>query len=112
MAEEKWTEVNSSTDEMWDKDKDKEFIGVYKSKKTEVGKNKSNVYAFDVDGKSVGVWGSTVIDTKMAEIMIGSKVKIEYLGITTSKNGNEYQDFKVSYQPTPFEEVFGKAEEQ
>jgi hypothetical protein len=71
--------------------------GRYISKKEDVGANKSNVYVIQTeDGELVGVWGSTVIDAKFANIEIGSQVAIEYVGVKKAKVGNKtYKDFFV-----------------
>lgn len=70
--------------------------GRYILKKEDVGRNKSNVYVLeDSDGRKIGVWGSTVLDTKFEQIAIGKMVAIEYVGEKEGKKGNIYKDFKV-----------------
>lgn len=41
------------------------------------------------------VFGTTVLNTKLAKISLGSKIKIVYLGETKSKSGRFYRDFQV-----------------
>lgn len=101
----KYNEVSaaSSTDKMWPaKDqilKEGDSIeGRYVAKKENVGTNNSNIYYLDVDGERVGVWGSTVLDTKFSQIAIGKMVAIEYLGKKQfEKGGRSYHDFKVGF---------------
>lgn len=91
-----WIEVNESSD-TWDL---KEPIqGIYKSKKENVGPNNSNQYIVETKDGNVGVWGSTVLDNKFAEVPVGSEVKIEYLGKKDGKRG-QYKDFSLAYRPT------------
>jgi len=68
--------------------------GRYIEKKTGVGKHKSNVYVLDCDGKKVGVWGSTVLDSKFLDIAIGKMVAVAYAGEKEGKGGT-YHDFRV-----------------
>lgn len=77
--------------------------GVYRSKKLNVGPNGSNMYMIDTGGKMVGVWGSAVLDSRLAQVPVGSEVKIKSLGKTKSeKTGREYVNYEVEYRPTPF----------
>lgn len=96
------TSADTMTDASWP-EKGEElsegaFIkGRYIAKKENIGKNKSNVYVLETDdNKKVGVWGSTVIDSRFEGIAIGKMVQIEYLGEAISKkSGSTYKDFKV-----------------
>ena len=49
------------------------------------------------DGTIVAVWGSSVLDTKMSNVGIGQRVKIESLGKKKSptKGRSPYKDFAV-----------------
>jgi len=98
-----WIEVNSSCD-AWDELKP--LQGIYIEKKTGVGPNESNMYVIEKeDGESLGVWGSTVKDSKFASVELGSEIKIESLGETTGKSGKKYKDYKLMKRPAPFKEV-------
>ena len=69
--------------------------GRYIGKKEKVGRNNSNVYTIETaDGKKVGVWGSTVLDSKFQNIGEGKMVAIQYVGIKKGKTGSTYKDFK------------------
>lgn len=72
-------------------------LGRYIEKKTNVGKNKSNVYVLEtISGEKIGVWGSTVIDSKFSNVALGKIVVCQYIGEKTSKKtGKDYRDFKV-----------------
>lgn len=98
----KYKTVDSSTQRMWpEKDQmltEGDFIeGRYVSKKENVGANNSTIYILDVDGEQVGVWGTSVLDTKFAQIAVGKMVAIEYQGKKQSekRKGSSYHDFKV-----------------
>ena len=106
-----WVEVNEGG-EAWD---GKEPIqGVYQLMKTNVGKNKSNMYVLKTKDGQIGVWGSAVLDSKFEQIEKGSEVRVEFVGLAESKNGNEYKDYKVQYKPndivTKAKETFDGAE--
>lgn len=106
-----WIEVNEGG-EAWD---GKEPIqGVYLAMKTNVGKNKSNMYVLKTEDGQIGVWGSAVLDSKFEQIEKGSEVRVEFIGLAESKSGNEYKDYKVQYKPNQdkenVEKVFDGAE--
>ena len=56
-----------------------------------------NNYAITkADGERVTMFGSTVINSKMAIVKVGDKVKITFLGMPIGKNSKrQYKDFKV-----------------
>lgn len=97
FKEEDWLEVQVKNDEIWDRKGT--LIGKYISVQSEVGPNKSNMYTLKTDEGTVGVWGSTVIDGKFANIPIGSMVKLEPRGKSKSKQGKEYWDFGIYHIP-------------
>lgn len=48
------------------------------------------------DGSKVSVWGSTVLDDKIANLSMGSFIQIEHLGKKSNKsNTSEFNDFRV-----------------
>lgn len=88
----------TSLPDTWDFETSPVLEGVYKSKRTNIGINSSNAYEFEVDGKLVSIWGSTVIDSQMSRMQEGWLVKIEYKGKTKSpKTGKFYKDFQFFY---------------
>lgn len=61
-----------------------------------VGTNNSNIYTLEVDKKPVAIWGSTILDPKMAAVIIGDKLKVQYDGLGEAKAGhNAPKRFKV-----------------
>lgn len=99
-----WKEVVAEEGSVWDR-KDP-IEGKYINYKEKVGPNESKLYTLKTKEGEVGVWGSTVLDTKFAQIQRNSMVKIEPLGETKSeKSGRTYQDYKVFVIPPAFEEV-------
>ena len=84
-------EVGNELPEQWNPETEGESIeGVYKQKKSDVGKNKSTIYIINVAGILTSIWGYTVLDDKMNYVDIDDTIKITYLGI--EKN---YKNFKV-----------------
>ena len=92
-------EAGSGSGSMWDITEQKVIFGTYKSFKSDVGINKSMVYSIKEDDKDepTGVWGSTVLDAKMEEVPVGSRVKIEFLGMVEGKSPKPYKDYKVVF---------------
>ena len=75
-----------------------ELVGDFIEVKKEVGANKSNLYLFATQGADSGevaVWGSTVLDARLANLEEGDKVRIVYLGLEESKAGRQYKNFDV-----------------
>lgn len=50
---------------------------------------KSILYHIDVSDRIVGVWGTTVLDTKMTAVKPKDKIKIEFLGLGVAKPGRK-----------------------
>lgn len=96
---------NNSTDRSWpEKGHDLhegDFIeGVYVAKNTNLGPNNSNMYILQTSaGERVGVWGSTVLDTKFEKIAINQRVAVEYVGTKKGKSGSTYKDYFVGVDP-------------
>jgi len=103
MTKDNWQEVGSMTDETWDRKG--QIQGILIEKKEHIGQNDSMLYVLEVDNHTIGVWGSTVLDTKFSQIPVNSEVKIVSLGVATSKSGKEYNDYQVFKKPVPFKEV-------
>lgn len=74
-----------------------EIIGEYI--KTETGKGRGEGLLFhhliDDDDFEVSILGSTVLNKKLENVEPGTIIKIVYNGKSKSKNGREYNDFKV-----------------
>ena len=97
MADE-WTEAKAGEVFKFEKEGDT-LIGKLQFKRTDVGKNKSNMYDIQTEDKLVSVWGTQVLDDKIRLVPIGSEVKIEYLGKKPAENSDrEYHDFQVFWK--------------
>ncbi len=90
-----WEEVVMSP--IWDFEEKKELVGVLVDSQENIGKNKSMLYTFETpDGERWGVWGSTVIDTRMRTAVVGQEIKIVFKGMKQSPTtGRKYKDFTI-----------------
>ncbi|MCE7697827.1 MAG: hypothetical protein K8E24_002985 [Methanobacterium paludis] len=75
-----WEEVNDVNSVWRPEATGEEIIGVYKSKETDVGQYKSNIYTLETDDGEREVYGSKGLDGKFADIPIGYEVRIVYKG--------------------------------
>lgn len=58
-----------------------------------VGPNDSRLYILQPKGEpKIGVWGTTVLDSKMAHVEVGDLIQIVYKGLNKLK---KYHDFNV-----------------
>lgn len=74
---------------LWKPENDGDSIeGVLIKVETNVGTNNSNLYTIEVDKKPISVWGSTLLDPKMAAAKIGDLLRIEYKGLGEAKTGH------------------------
>lgn len=96
-----WEEVGDHWDDIHEFKKAKdELAGVLLNVAAEVGPNESNVYIIGKDGVRYGVWGSAILDRRMASVNVGDQVKMVYLGEEESpKTGRTFKDFKVYRKP-------------
>jgi len=72
--------------------------GVYESKKDDVGPNHSTIYNVrGDDGLLYGIWSTSILNEKFANIPLGTLVNCQYLGLKTSKkSGKNYHSFLIS----------------
>ena len=93
--------------------------GIFHEISREVGINKSTMYSIkEADNGLVGLWGTTVLSSKLERIELGSQVRITYLGKRkSSKSPKGYHDFKVETTgtirtagPVEGEELFSDVE--
>lgn len=82
---------------VWEYEKDGDFVeGVLLIVKHDVGPNKSLLYNIETSQGVKSVWGSAVLDEKMALVRLGDRVKITYKGKGEAKKGkNAPKIFKV-----------------
>lgn len=96
-----WVRVEAKQSTMWDFHKDAELEGVYMGFRADVGPNKSNVYEVKIDDGLVSFWGSTVVDSRMKDIDVGSQIKVVYKGKTKNKAGSySYNDYDIFQRPS------------
>lgn len=85
-------EVGTELPEVWTPEKKGDFIqGIFLKRKTDVGKNKANIYTLDLNGTKKSVWGSTVLDDKMDEVSEGDTIRITFEGFDESKTYHKYK---------------------
>ncbi len=80
-----YTEINPT---VWKCEKDGDFIeGFVLNKEDNIGENKSWLYSIETPEGVKSVWGSAVLDTRMAFVKIGDKIKITFKGLGEAKPG-------------------------
>jgi len=81
----------------WVYENDGDFIeGILIRSQKNVGINESNLYSIEIPDGMKSVWGSAILDSRMALVKIGSKIKITYKGLAEAKGGkNPAKIFKV-----------------
>ncbi len=84
-------------EEFWKPEIEGDFVcGILARVQHNAGQNKSNLYSLKKeDGNIVNVWGSTVLDDKMAVINQGDDIKIIYEGKVKPEKGKAYHNYKV-----------------
>ena len=90
-----YEEVNPTA---WIPKTEGEFIeGILLFSQADVGVNKSMIYNIETEEGIKSVWGSVILDSKMALVKVGEKIKITYLGKAKEKKGgkNPAKLFKV-----------------
>lgn len=84
--------------ELWEFKNDGDFVeGFLIRKEADVGENKSWLYSIETSSNGVkSVWGSAILDTRMAFVKVGDKIKITFKGLGEAKHGrNPPKIFKV-----------------
>ncbi len=83
--------------EYWTYENEGDFVeGILVSKQEEVGENKSQLYQIETTEGIKSVWGSVILDGRMALTKVGDKIKITYKGLGEAKSGrNAPKLFKV-----------------
>jgi len=81
----------------WIYEKDGDCIeGILVKVQDNVGVNKSFLYHIETTQGIKSVWGATILDSRMALVPVGSKLKITYKGLAEAKKGkNPAKVFKV-----------------
>lgn len=97
MSEKDWLEVGAGSFHNFEENDT--LIGKYVGMRSGVGTNNSNAYDVEVDSEVVSFWGSTVIDSRMSQVPMGSMIKVKYLGKQEGKNGRSYKNYAIFYKP-------------
>jgi len=83
--------------ENWTYENDGDFIeGIFVREQKDVGTNKAMLYSIETPEGVKNVWGSAILDGRMALVKVGDKLKITYKGLGEAKAGqNAPKIFKV-----------------
>jgi len=81
----------------WTYEKDGDFIeGILVRVQEKIGVNESMLYSVETLEGVKNVWGATILDSRMALVNVGDKIKITYKGLAEAKKGkNPAKIFKV-----------------
>jgi len=101
QEEKKWAKVELSP--TWDYQSEgtgATFTGVLTKIEKNIGPNESTLYTFQKEsGEFISVWGSTVLDARLGNIIIGEEVMINYLGKAKGQKGKkDYHTFEVFHR--------------
>jgi len=103
--EEGWVTVSGGDQhDAWNFDDKPVIQGLYIRKRSNVGPNSSMMYYIQEsgeNGETWGVWGSTALDSDMAQVPEDGavEVRIEYLGFKKNPNtGRRFKSWDVKYQ--------------
>lgn len=101
-----WQKVEMSP--TWDYESEKELTGVYLSMEQHVGPNDSNLYNVQrSDESNIGIWGTSLLDSKFKNVKLGEEIKVVYLGMAKGeKSGREYHNFDVYHRPAQVKNTF------
>ena len=95
MNEDEMSAMLDQEVETWEPKEGEKLIGVLVDKRTQIGQHNSNLYIIKkADNRLMGVWGSSVIDGRLADAEKGSEVGIKYLGKAEGKQGT-YKNFNI-----------------
>lgn len=100
-----------STGSFWKpKEKEETLEGLLINKETKIGQNESTLYYIEKlsDNEVVQVWGTTILDQRMAPVKIGQQVLITYKGLGEKGKGGKQAPhlWKVEYKDPDVEEIF------
>jgi len=74
----------------WTYEKDGDFIeGVLVQKQEKIGPNQSMLYSIENPEGVKSVWGSAILDQRMAFVKVGEKIKITYKGLAEPTPGKK-----------------------
>lgn len=97
-------EWNKVEPKYWNPEKEGDSIeGILFGKRTNVGEYKSNAYDIQQDnGEVITVFGSTVLDDKMAHVQENIQIRIVFKGTVSDANNKKkpYKNFEVFTKQT------------
>ena len=81
----------------WKPEKDGDFLeGVLVRVQENVGVNNSRLFSIENPEGVKNLWGSALLDSRLALVSVGSKVRITFKGLAEAKSGkNPAKIFKV-----------------
>ena len=96
-------EVGPCWDDMYlFKDTGDIFQGTFIQTVPDVGPNKSNVHVFQREDERIGIWGSILLDNRIAVISPDTLIHVVYNGDEVSdKSGREYKSYSVYRKKGP-----------
>jgi len=93
----------------WDFDDNPIFEGIYIDLRHDVGSFRKKVYQFEDDnGERWEIWGSTVIENKMALAEKGQRIRFVYKGFKQGKN-TRYKDYSITVDQKEIDEEYENA---
>jgi len=89
-----YQEINPSE---WNYQNDGDFVeGILVRVQDNIGVNKSMLYSIETPEGVKSVWGAAILDSRMALVKVGDKIKVTYKGLAEAKGGkNPAKIFKV-----------------
>ena len=88
-----WVSVQA---EVWKPEQAGDFIqGVLLAKEKSTGMYESEAYYIENNGKTLVVFGTTVLESRMKLVQVGDVVKIVYKGIEKNKRNEDMKIFEV-----------------
>ena len=82
----------------WTYEKDGDFIeGILIRTQEKIGPNESMLYSIETLEDVKNIWGAAILDSRMALVKVGDKIKITYKGLAkeSKKGKNPAKIFKV-----------------
>ena len=96
---EEFVEVSGGGDfpPVWDFEESGPLVGTFGGTEVINAKGKDrNLHTFEVDGETVTVWGTAILDSRLSDVDPNSRVKVEKPGTkVATKSGHQAWEFKV-----------------
>lgn len=82
---------------VWDFEDQGDLVGTFLGTDIINAKGKDRtLHSFEVDGETVNVWGTAILDSRLADVDDGSRVKVVKTGDKVpTKSGHQAWEFKV-----------------